>query len=131
MIDAALGGVMGAQLNFVFFAVCTQLVPVTAMTLFPYRRPDLFENSSAFVRRKIGNVPVVTIVGGITLAYLLWMIIASFAFPAVGGRIGVGTLGTLAGFIISGLIVFYAARAYRLKNEGIDINWTFQSIPPV
>jgi hypothetical protein len=59
------------------------------------------------------------------------MIIASFAFPAVGGRIGAGTLGTLAGFIISGLIVFYAARAYRLRKEGIDINWTFQSLPPV
>ncbi|MFZ5807689.1 MAG: amino acid permease [Chloroflexota bacterium] len=131
VIDSALGGVMGAQLNFVFFAVCTQLVPVTAMTLFPYLKPDLFENASAFVRRKVGNVPVITIVGGITLAYLLWMIIASFAFPAVGGRIGAGTLGTLAGFIISGLIVFYAARAYRLKNEGIDINWTFQSVPPV
>jgi APA family basic amino acid/polyamine antiporter len=131
VIDSALGGVMGAQLNFVFFAVCTQLVPVTAMTLFPYLKPDLFENASAFVRRKLGNVPVITIVGAITMTYLLWMIIASFAYPAVGGRIGAGTLGTLAAFIISGLVVFYVARGYRMKNEGIDINWTFQSIPPV
>jgi hypothetical protein len=23
------------------------------------------------------------------------------------------------------------ARWYRMKKEGIDINWTFQSIPPV
>jgi len=122
---------MGAQLNFVFFAVCTQLVPVLAMTLFPYLKPDLFENSSAFVRRKLGNVPVITIVGAITMAYLLWMIIASFAYPAVGGRIGTGTLGTLAGFVISGLIVFYVARAYRMRSEGIDIKWTFQSIPPI
>jgi APA family basic amino acid/polyamine antiporter len=99
--------------------------------LFPYLKPDLFENASAFVRRKLGNVPVITIVGAITMTYLLWMIIASFAYPAVGGRIGAGTLGTLAAFIISGLVVFYVARGYRMKNEGIDINWTFQSIPPV
>lgn len=131
VIDSALGGVMGAQLNFVFFAVCTQLVPVTAITLFPFLKPDLFENSSAFVRRKIGKVPVITIVGAITLAYLIWMIIASFLFPAVGGRIGAGTIGTLAAFVISGLIVFYIARAYRLRKEGIDIKWTFQSIPPI
>jgi amino acid transporter len=131
VIDAALGGVMGAQLNFVFFAVCTQLVPVLAITLFPYLKPDLFENSSAFVRRKVGNVPVITIVGAITMAYLLWMIIASFMYPAVGGRISSGTLGTLAGFVISGLIVFYVARAYRMSKEGIDIKWTFQSIPPI
>jgi len=131
VIDAALGGVMGAQLNFVFFAVCTQLIPVTAMTFFPYLKPDLFETSSAMVRRKWGKVPVITVIGGITLAYLIWMIVASFAFPAVGGRIGAGTLGTLAIFFISGIIVFYIARAYRLKKEGIDINWTFQSVPPV
>jgi amino acid transporter len=131
VIDAATGGVMGAQLNFVFFAVCTQLIPVLAVTLFPFLKPDLFENSSAFVKRRIGKVPVITIVGGITMAYLLWMIIAAFMYPAVGGRISSGTLLTLASFVISGLIVFYAARAYRMKNEGIDINWTFQSIPPV
>jgi len=125
------GSVMGAQLNFVFFAVCTQLIPVLAITLFPFTKPDLFENASAFVKRKFGKVPVITIVGSITMLYLLWMIIASFMFPAVGGRIGTGTLGTLAGFIISGLIVFYVARAYRLKKEGIDINWTFQSVPPI
>lgn len=125
------GSVMGAQLNFVFFAVCTQLIPVLAMTLFPFTKPELFENASAFVKRKFGKVPVITIVGAITMAYLLWMLIASFLYPAVGGQISSGTLGTLAGFILSGIIVFYVARAIRLKQEGIDINWTFQSIPPI
>ncbi len=122
---------MGAQLNFVFFAVCTMFVPVTAMTFFPYLKPDLFENSSAFVRRKIGSIPVVTIVGLITLTYMVWMIYASFAFPAIGGGISTLKLGILVGLVITGLIVFYVARAYRLRKEGIDINWTFQSVPPV
>ena len=131
VIDAATGGVMGAQLNFVFFAVCTQLVPVLAITLFPFLKPDLFENSSAFVRRRIGKLPVITLIGGITLSYLVWMLIASFAFPAVGGRIGSGTLWTLFSFIASGIVVFYIARWYRLSKEGIDIKWTFQSIPPI
>src|SRR5512141_1336296 len=125
------GSVMGAQLNFVFFAACTMLVPVAAITLFPFTKPDLFENASAFVKRKVGNVPVITIVGTITFLFLLWLILASFLYPAVGGRIGVGTLGTLFGFILSGLVVFYIARSYRMSKEGIDINWTFQSVPPI
>jgi amino acid transporter len=125
------GAVMGAQLNFVFFAVCTQLVPVLAMTLFPFLKPDLFENASGMVRRKIGPVPVITLIGGITLAYMIWMLVASFVFPAVGGGINFVKLLVLAGLVITGLIVFYVARWYRLKNEGIDLNWTFQSIPPV
>jgi basic amino acid/polyamine antiporter, APA family len=125
------GSVIGAQLNFVFYASCTMLVPVLAVTIMPFTKPDLFENASAFVKRKIGKVPVITIVGGITLAYLLWLIIASFLFPAVGGRIGIPVLGIMFGLIITGFAVFYIARAYRLKKEGIDINWTFQSVPPV
>jgi len=125
------GSVMGAQLNFVFFACWTQLVPVLAITLFPFTKPDLFENASAFVKRKVAGVPVITIVGTITLIYLIWMIVASFLYPAVGGRIGVSVMGTLIGFVVSGLAVFYIARAVRLKQEGIDINWTFQSVPPV
>ena len=125
------GSVMGAQLNFVFFAACTMLVPVLAITIFPFTKPDLFENASAFVKRKIGKVPVITIVGSITFLFLLWLIVASFVFPAVGGRIQASTLGTLFGFILSGLAVFYIARTYRLRSEGIDINWTFQSVPPI
>jgi APA family basic amino acid/polyamine antiporter len=125
------GSLMYGQLNFVFFAVLTMFVPVTAMTLFPYLKPDLFQNASAMVRRKIGKVPVITIVGSITLAYMVWMVIASFLFPAVGGGINATKLGILVGLVVTGLIVFYVARAYRLKNEGVDLNWTFQSVPPV
>jgi len=131
IIDAATGGIMGAQLNFVFFAVFTQIVPVLAMTLFPFLKPDLYDQSPDIVRMKLGKIPVVTIIGAITLAYLLWMILASFLFPAVGGRIGIGTLGTLFGMYIVGFVIYYSTRAYRLKKEGIDISWTFKTIPPV
>jgi len=125
------GSVMGAQLNFVFFAVVTMFVPVIAITFFPFLRKDLFENASAMVRRKLGPVPVITIVGGIALAYMIWMVIASFLYPAVGGGINPTKLAVLAGLVITGLAVFYGARAYRMRKEGIDLNWTFQSVPPV
>jgi basic amino acid/polyamine antiporter, APA family len=131
VLDAARGGVVAAQLNFTFFAVCTQLVPVLAMTLFPFLKPELYENASAMVRRKIGNVPLVTIIGTITLIYLLWMIIATFLFPAVNGAITVWSIVLLVSMVAIGIAIFYTARAVRLKNEGIDITWTFKSVPPV
>ena len=131
VIDAATGGIVGAQLHFVFFAVLTMFVPVTAITLFPFLKPDMYENTSAMVRRKIGPVPLITIIGSITLIYMVWMIYASFAYPAVGGGINWVKGGIMIGLVVTGLIVFYVARWYRLKNEGIDINWTFKSIPPI
>ena len=131
IIDAASGSVMGAQLNFVFFAVITMFVPVIAMTLFPYLKPDLFQNASAMVRRRLGPVPLITVVGVITLSYMTWMVVASFLYPAVRGGINSTKLAVLAGLVLSGLLVFYGARTYRLRKEGVDIAWTFQSVPPV
>jgi hypothetical protein len=49
----------------------------------------------------------------------------------VGGGISATKLAVLAGLVITGLLVFYGARAYRMRNEGIDISWTFKSVPPV
>src|SRR3990170_1619781 len=46
-----------------FFAFCTMLVPVLAITLFPFLKPDLYQNASAAVRRSIGGFPLITIVG--------------------------------------------------------------------
>jgi hypothetical protein len=54
-----------------------------------------------------------------------------YIYPAVGGRIGASTVLTLAAFFLSGIAVFYIARAYRLRKEGIDIKWTFSSVPPI
>jgi amino acid transporter len=129
--DAAVGGPLGTQLTFAFFAVVTQLVAVAAITLFPYLKPDLFEQSADIVKRRLGGVPLITIVGGITLVYLLWMIIASFLYPAVGIANQAGTLTTLIIMLVSGLAIYYVARWYRLSREGIDISMTFKSVPPV
>ncbi len=131
LIDAATGGLIAAHLSFAFFAVTTQLVAVIAITLFPFLKPELFENCPMIVKRRIGKVPVITIIGGITLVYLIWLIVASFLFPAVGGIISLETILTLAGMFVSGLVVYYIARWYRLNKEGIDITKTFKSVPPI
>lgn len=129
--DAAVGGPLGTQLTFAFFAVVTQVIPVLAITLFPFLKPDLFEQSPDIVRWRIGKIPGITIIGSITLLYLIWMIVASFLFPAVGVANPGRTVPLLILMLVSGAAVYYIARWYRLRREGIDIRLTFQSIPPL
>ena len=129
--DAAVGGPLGTQLTFAFFAVATQLVAVAAITLFPYLKPDLFEQSADIVKRRVGNIPLITIVGGVTMIYLLWMIVASFLYPAVGVANPSTTVPLLIGMLLSGIVIYYVARWYRMSREGIDISMTFKSVPPV
>lgn len=131
VVDAATGGVLATQLKFVFFAVVTGLVPVLALTVLPYVKPDIFAAAPEMVKRKLAGAPIVTWVGAVTLVYMVWMILASFLYPAAGGGIGSGTLWTLALLVASGLVVYYVARGVRLRREGVDLAWTFRAIPPV
>ena len=128
VVDAAQGGVIGAQLNFVFFAVCAQLVPVVAATFFPFLNKEWFNASNGFVRRKILKVPVITIVGIVTLVYLVWLIVSSFVYPIVAGPIKLSNMFTLGLFILSGVAWFYIRAAY-LKRSGRNLWTVFKTLP--
>ncbi len=128
--DAAQGGALGSQLNFVFFVVCAQLVPVAAMTLFPFLRKKWFEAAGPLVRLKVGRVPVITVMGGITLVYLLWLIVSSFLFPAVGGTLRTGSLVIFAVMFGSGLLWYFVRTTY-LRARGRSLAQEMSTMPAV
>lgn len=119
--DAAVGGPLGTQMTFVFFAVVTQIVPVLAVTLLPWRYPRLLAPLPEWLRKRVLGLPVVSLIGGATLLYLAWMIIASFAFPAVGVANPVGTLALLAAFALVGFGVF-ELMARKRAREGLPVD---------
>jgi len=131
LIDAASGGLIAAHLAFAFFAVTTQLVAIIAITLFAFLKPELFEKAPSIVSKRIGKVPIITIIGGVTLIYMLWLIVAAFLYPAVGGLIDLNTILTLVFMFVSGLVVYYISKWYRKSKEGIDIAQTYKELPPV
>lgn len=128
LIDAANGGPLGTQLTFAFFAVVTQLVPLFALTVLPKLRPELFKRLPEWLRRAVLGVPLSSYLAALTLAYLLWMTIASFVFPAAGIANPLATVSILVLFVLSGLCVFVTMRRHRKKFDDIDIEDTYRSI---
>jgi len=123
--------VIFVQFNFVLYACIMMLPPVLAAILFPWLRKEEFERAPKLVRFKIGSIPGVTLIGSITLGYLIWMIIASWLYPAVGGAIGPWTIGWYVLFASLGLVIFLVRRWYILRKEGIDILWAYKELPPL
>jgi len=107
------------------------LVPVVSAILYPFIRREQWKNGPSLVKKSIGAIPLMSLVGLVTFGYLLWMIYASWAYPAVGGFITLNTVSTFIGVFVVGILVFLAARAYRKSKEGLDIGLTFKEIPPV
>ncbi|HXG39972.1 MAG TPA: APC family permease [Candidatus Limnocylindrales bacterium] len=132
VIASAFFSQLFVQLNFVFYAAITMVVPIVAAIVYPYRKRHLWEQGAGHVRSTIAGVPTMTLVGIGTLAFILLLVVSPFAWPAQAGA-GIDPPTALALFgaiVIAGVVIFAASRLYRLRQEGIDIMATFQEIPP-
>lgn len=128
LADSAFSGPLGTQLTFVFFAVVTQLVPVLALILVPVLNRDAFTRIPLAWRRPILGVSFSSLLGSVALTYLLWMVVASFLYPAAGVASPIRTLALLVAFLLSGILFFKYMVSYRRKR-GVDLTLTFAVNP--
>jgi amino acid transporter len=108
--------------------ICLSFVGLAAV-LFPYKRPDIFEKAPGFVRTKIAGVPLMSIIGVLCVAFYVPIAIWSLTVPILG-PVSVYAYAIIAIVYITGFIIYYVARYYRLKKEGIDIAWAFKELAP-
>ncbi|HEU4572091.1 MAG TPA: APC family permease [Candidatus Limnocylindrales bacterium] len=131
VLASAFYSALFVQLNFVFYAAITMIVPIVAAIVYPYRRRQLWEQGAGHVRSMIAGVPSMTVVGIGTLAFILLLVASPFIWPAVGfGEQQGQALAVFAAIVIVGVVIFAAAKWYRSSREGIDIMATFQEVPP-
>jgi APA family basic amino acid/polyamine antiporter len=131
VIASAFYSQLFVQLNFVFYAAITMIVPIVAAILYPYRKRALWEQGAGHVRSMIAGIPSMTLVGIGTLAFILLLVASPFIWPAVGFGDQTGpAVALFAAIIVVGVVIFALARWYRRAREGIDIMATFAEIPP-
>jgi amino acid transporter len=115
---AALVGIFGFILGFAIVSI--------AAVAFPYRLPEVFESSP--VRWRVGGLPVMSIVGVLSLVALGIMAWAFWTDPNAGID---GKLSTkILNFAIfgSGLVIYFVAKAVQ-KTRGVDVGRRFKEIP--
>jgi amino acid transporter len=95
--------------------------------IFPWRRKDIFEASPKVVKMKVGPIPVITILGFITLLISIWIGYASVS-PAMVGTINPSTMEFTVGLFILGAILYYVSSLYHRK--GIPLELSFKQLPP-
>ncbi|MDW7981236.1 MAG: APC family permease [Thermomicrobium sp.] len=125
---ATLVGIFGFLLTFI-------MVSVSAVLL-PFRRPELF--AGAPVAWRIGRIPVLSLVGGLSILACLVMQWAYLNDPYSGisldpstlreGILGFGMFLLNIGIFLSGLLIYGIARWWR-KRQGIDLSLAYREIP--
>jgi amino acid transporter len=100
-----------------------------AAILLPYRRPELFAASPAYVQRRIGNVPVITLLGVGNLVLFTMVLYSAFKLPAFSGPTGTGAVLFVIGIYLAGVLIYFGAKAIQ-KRRGIDLDLLYREIPP-
>jgi hypothetical protein len=114
-------GVAGIFLAFVIVSV--------AAVVYPYRRRDLFEGADPIAKKKIAGVPLLSILGILSIISSV-VVVYSIILPAIGGPSFLSVLveGIIPTFII-GAIIYAIAWAAR-KSQGINLGLLAKEVPP-
>jgi amino acid transporter len=125
---ATLSGIFGFILTFILVSI--------AAILLPYRLPEVFEGSP--VRWRVAGIPVLSIVGGLSLVACIIMEWVYLNDPYSGisldpstlssGILGFGMLLVNVTIFLSGLIIYYVAQAVR-RRSGVDVALNYKEIP--
>jgi len=100
-----------------------------AAMILPWRRKQLYSQATGPIQRKIGGVPVISLLGlGTFLTGLLVAIVA--ASPSfTGAAINPLYLAFLALTFLAGLVIYFVSY-FLQKSRGVDITLRFKEIPP-
>ena len=112
----------------VIFSVAFWIASFAAILL-PYRRPELFNQAPAAVRRRIAGIPMITLLGLGNLILFTLILIASFKTPAFSGPTGNRAIAFVVGIYVAGAIWYFVASTIQ-KRRGVDLNLLYKEIPP-
>jgi basic amino acid/polyamine antiporter, APA family len=127
MVSYAYSLVSSAVNTAVGFTSAYVIVMIACM-LFPFRRKDLFASSPAFVTKKLGSLPVMTLVGIIGFIPLSIVFYFLLTLPSVSGVTPTAVYVVIAFYLVA-LVLFYALKTYRARH-GIDLSLVYREIPP-
>ena len=103
------------------------LIVSVAAIVYPYRRKDIFEQAYPSSQKKLGGIPLISILG--VLSFIVSCIfIYGILSPAIGNVGWVLLTGIIPTFLL-GAVIYAIAWAVR-KNQGIDLSALQKQIPP-
>jgi amino acid transporter len=121
------GAWYGLTLGVTFACGYVFVVTCLAGALLPYRAKDVYEASPG-AKYKVGNIPLVTILGAVGFVLGGAMLIMFMFYSQLG------LTSTLAYTVVFGVLavswIWYMLAKAAQKSKGINVDYAFKEIPP-
>lgn len=112
----------------VLFSIAFWIASFAAILL-PYRRPEIFATAPDYVQRRVGGIPVITLLGIGNLILFSMVLYSAFKLPAFSGPTGSDAVLFVIGVYVAGIVWYVIARALN-KRRGVDLDLLYREIPP-
>jgi APA family basic amino acid/polyamine antiporter len=117
-------------LGVTFANGCVFVISALAAALLPYRAKKVYDASPG-AKYRLGNIPLVTILGAIGFVTAGFMVGAFFVEKGLGLAYSGGATPyyIVAGTVVFGLVLYLIMRSVRAA-KGIKVEYAFAEIPP-
>jgi amino acid transporter len=109
------------------YMIMQGLVAISGI-VFPWKRKDIFEVSPSVTKIKLGSIPVISVLGVLTLAISIWLGYASIS-PAFVGSLNLGVIEFTLGLFLIGIVIYAISSVYH-RSKGIPLELSFKELPP-
>ena len=120
---------LSLEINFILALSIALIIPGFAAIVYPYWRKDQYTNTPA-AKYKIGRLPLIVLCGIISVVFYAYIAYECYITPAISGPVSASVISLIAATFIVAPIIYYGARYYHQRREGIDISSAFKEIPP-
>jgi amino acid transporter len=120
------GGFVTYTLDATLVIAVTFLGSAITAVILPWRKKDLYQNSS-IARYKVGGIPVMTISGAVTTLFLGWLLFEWFSNDTYGINNSSSLKYMLALYVGAALI--YGIAYFVRRRQGISFKSIHQEIP--
>jgi APA family basic amino acid/polyamine antiporter len=116
-------------LESLFFALVL-LAGGIAATFLPITRADLIRRAGATDVKRVGGIPIITLIGAATTALATFVIILLIVHSSVYGKFNAQSTITLAVVLLAGPVIYTIARIVRRQRDSLDLGMAMRELPP-
>lgn len=106
-----------------------QIIVGIAAIAFPYRRKDILEKAPSFIRKTYAGIPLLTILGAITMVISVFNTIVPVLPAYTGAPINPLYISAIIATMVPAPVIFGIAYWYN-RRSGIDMSVGFKELPP-
>jgi amino acid transporter len=116
--------------NALLMSLFIFLVGSLCAAILPYRRRDLYEASPKILKGRLGSVPLTTVVALLSLAIQGTLFYVAATNDSISGGYDFGSVATLLGVGLAGIVAYVVSRLYLLRSKGVNIDLAMKELPP-